>query len=146
MPDTLFSTIEITGRSAGLSFDEAFADACSQIPDCDVVDARTRVKVLEIGGNFGGFAGVRELYVRIQALIDQSGDRLIEFLTELAIDPVRVDALLKDPDGVMQAAGLSESDIELIKSRDAARIRKELEARGVADAGLGMSLGLLNVR
>ena len=59
-----------TGRSASLSFDEAFADALAQLPPSPVADGQTRVKVTEIGGLFGGIAGFHELFVKIRAQID----------------------------------------------------------------------------
>ncbi|MGI9510169.1 MAG: hypothetical protein ACR2QJ_12575 [Geminicoccaceae bacterium] len=62
--------IPATGRSAALSFDEAFADALAQLPTSPVSDGQTRVKVTEIGGLFGGIAGFHELFVKIRADID----------------------------------------------------------------------------
>lgn len=62
--------IPATGRSAALSFDQAFADALAQLPPSPVADGQTRVKVTEIGGLFGGIAGFHELFVKIRAEID----------------------------------------------------------------------------
>ena len=62
--------VPATGRSAALSFDEAFADALAQLPPSPVADGQTRVKVTEIGGLFGGIAGFHELFVKIRADID----------------------------------------------------------------------------
>ncbi|MEM7042053.1 MAG: hypothetical protein AAF543_04500 [Pseudomonadota bacterium] len=62
--------VPATGRSAALSFDEAFADALAQLPPSPVADGQTRVKVTEIGGLFGGIAGFHELFVKIRAQID----------------------------------------------------------------------------
>lgn len=62
--------VPATGRSATLSFDEAFADALAQLPASTVSDGQTRVKVTEIGGLFGGIAGFHELFVKIRADID----------------------------------------------------------------------------
>lgn len=64
------SGVPATGRSAALSFDEAFADALAQLPASPVSDGLTRVKVTEVGGLFGGVAGFRELFVKIRAEID----------------------------------------------------------------------------
>ena len=62
--------LPVTGRSASLSFDEAFADALAQLPASPAADGQTRVKVTEIGGLFGGLAGFHELFVKIRAEID----------------------------------------------------------------------------
>ncbi len=62
--------IPATGRSASLSFDEAFADALAQLPASPAADGQTRVKVTEIGGLFGGIAGFHELFVKVRADID----------------------------------------------------------------------------
>ena len=62
--------IPATGRSAALSFDEAFADAVRQLPRSPVTDGQTRIKVTEVGGLFGGVAGFHELFVKIRAEID----------------------------------------------------------------------------
>lgn len=58
---------EATGLSRNLSFDEAFANAVANLPPCDALppDALARIEVLEIGGLFGGFAGFRDLFVRV---------------------------------------------------------------------------------
>lgn len=58
---------EATGFSRNLSFDEAFANAVASLPAIEppVADALSRVQVLEVGGLFGGFAGFRDLFVRI---------------------------------------------------------------------------------
>lgn len=62
--------VAVTGRSARLCFDEAFADALTQLPSSPVIDGMTRVKVTEIGGLFGGIAGFHEMFVKIRADID----------------------------------------------------------------------------
>ena len=56
-----------TGFSRSLSFDEAFAAALASLPPVEppFPDALTRIRVLEVGGLFGGFAGFRDLFVRI---------------------------------------------------------------------------------
>jgi hypothetical protein len=56
-----------TGFSRNLSFDEAFANALKSLPPMEppFPDALTRIRVLEIGALFGGFAGFRDLFVRI---------------------------------------------------------------------------------
>lgn len=59
-----------TGRSTNLNFDEAFADAVSQLPSTGVADGLTRVTVVEVGGLFGGIAGFHEMFVKISADID----------------------------------------------------------------------------
>lgn len=64
------SGISATGRSTALSFDEAFADAVSQLPASPVADGLTRVVVTEISGMFGGIAGFHELAVTVDATID----------------------------------------------------------------------------
>ncbi len=63
---------EATGISRNLSFDEAFADALSQLPPPTTQhpDQLTSVVVVETGGLFGGFAGFHHLYVRIQGSSD----------------------------------------------------------------------------
>ena len=68
--DDIGSSVPATGRSKTLSFDEAFADALDQVPPSPVDDGMTRVKVTEIGGLFGGAAGFRELFVKIQADVE----------------------------------------------------------------------------
>lgn len=54
------------GYSDNLSFQEAFAHAVAQIPMPRMVDAFLRVKVEEIGGEFGGIAGLHHLYVKVR--------------------------------------------------------------------------------
>jgi hypothetical protein len=58
---------EATGFSKQLSFDEAFADAIAQLPPIEPErpDALATVRVVEIGGLFGGIAGFHDLYVRV---------------------------------------------------------------------------------
>jgi hypothetical protein len=60
---------EATGMSSRLSFDEAFADALANLPHTPPShpDQLTSVKVTEIGGLFGGFAGFHHLYVKVQS-------------------------------------------------------------------------------
>jgi hypothetical protein len=55
-----------TGYSPSLSFDEAFSDALAGLTGGDdTPDALLQVRVEEIGGMFGGFAGFHHLYVRL---------------------------------------------------------------------------------
>ena len=48
---------------------------------------------------------------------------LIDFLTNLANDPSTMNKFRQDPDATMQAAGLSQQDQAVIKSKDPAQIR-----------------------
>ena len=63
---------EATGHSRKLSFDEAFAAAIAQLPTLEPnhPDALETVRVVEIGGLFGGMAGLRDLYVRVRRTRD----------------------------------------------------------------------------
>jgi hypothetical protein len=63
---------EATGMSPRLSFDEAFADAVSKLPESFPThpDALTSVDVVHIGGLFGGIAGFHHLVVRIRSVSD----------------------------------------------------------------------------
>jgi hypothetical protein len=63
---------EATGFSKNLSFDEAFANAIDNLPPLQSpgADALERVRVLEIGGLFGGIAGFRDLFVRVGRTVD----------------------------------------------------------------------------
>jgi hypothetical protein len=54
------------GYSNRLSFQEAFANAVAQIPMTRRADAFLRVRVEEVGGEFGGIAGFHRLYVKIR--------------------------------------------------------------------------------
>ena len=56
-----------TGFSGSLGFDEAFAGALDSLPPVEppFPDALTRIRVLEVGGLFGGFPGFHDLFVRI---------------------------------------------------------------------------------
>jgi hypothetical protein len=63
-------TMQVIGRSKNLSFDEAFQDALKQVADSDKPDGMKRLKVLEIGGRFGGIAGFHELYLQVEATVD----------------------------------------------------------------------------
>jgi hypothetical protein len=58
---------EATGFSRNLSFEEAFANARANLPPLTttVADALETIRVVEIGGLFGGFAGFNDLFVRI---------------------------------------------------------------------------------
>lgn len=58
---------EATGFSKKLSFDEAFADAIAKLPATEPQhpDLLQTVRVVEIGGLFGGIAGFHDLYVRV---------------------------------------------------------------------------------
>ena len=58
---------EATGFSKKLSFDEAFADALAKLPTIEPEhpDTLETVRVVEIGGLFGGIAGFHDLYVRV---------------------------------------------------------------------------------
>jgi hypothetical protein len=60
---------EATGMSSRLRFDEAFADALANLPYSPPShpDQLTSVKVTEIGGLFGGFAGFHHLYVKVES-------------------------------------------------------------------------------
>ncbi|WP_142392556.1 hypothetical protein [Mycobacterium sp. 3519A] len=60
---------EATGTSSRLSFDEAFADALANLPvhEPSHPDELTSVKVTEVGALFGGIAGFRHLYVKVQS-------------------------------------------------------------------------------
>ena len=61
-------TDEATGLSQRLSFDEAFQDALRRLPPIKEPhpDQLEEVQVLEVGGQFGGFAGFRHLFVKIR--------------------------------------------------------------------------------
>jgi hypothetical protein len=61
-----------TGYSRNLSFDEAFADAVANLPPLEPAhpDTLETVRVIEIGGLFGGVAGCRQLYVRVRRTHD----------------------------------------------------------------------------
>jgi hypothetical protein len=54
------------GYSDRLSFQEAFANAVAQIPMPRSADAFLRVRVEDIGGEFGGIAGFHHLYVKVR--------------------------------------------------------------------------------
>jgi hypothetical protein len=56
----------VIGYSDHLSFQEAFAHAVAQIPMPSGPDALLRVRVEEIGGEFGGIAGFHHLYVKVR--------------------------------------------------------------------------------
>lgn len=60
---------QATGFSKSLSFDEAFADALAKLgppqPRPGTADVLFTVKVVEIGGLFGGIAGFNDLFVRV---------------------------------------------------------------------------------
>ncbi|MFB2919720.1 hypothetical protein [Aerosakkonema funiforme] len=49
-------------------------------------------------------------------------DKLFYFLTDLATNPRQQQAFAKDPDSVMDAAGLSEWERALVKNRNSAQI------------------------
>ena len=71
-----------TGYSASLSFDEAFRDALAGFaPDDGMPDQLLHVRVDEVGGMFGGFAGFHHLYVRLHAPTEGGGG---EPITEVA--------------------------------------------------------------
>ena len=59
--------VQATGFSRNLSFDEAFSNALQGLPPAEppFPDALIRIRVLEVGALFGGFAGFRDLFVRI---------------------------------------------------------------------------------
>ncbi len=59
---------EAIGRSARLSFDEAFADALDNLPPASPShpDQLEQVQVVEIGALFGGIAGFRHLFVKVR--------------------------------------------------------------------------------
>ncbi|MEH1814230.1 MAG: hypothetical protein V7K26_31660 [Nostoc sp.] len=48
--------------------------------------------------------------------------QLLDFLTDLAIDPKKQQAFEKEPDALMAAARLSESERSTIKSRNSSQI------------------------
>jgi hypothetical protein len=48
--------------------------------------------------------------------------KLLDFLTELAINPRKQEAFIKSPDVVMKAASLSASDKIALKSRDKTQV------------------------
>ena len=56
-----------TGYSRAMRFDEAFANAVAGLPPLrpDHPDTLETVRVIEIGGLFGGIAGLNQLYVRV---------------------------------------------------------------------------------
>ncbi|NIH69014.1 hypothetical protein [Modestobacter marinus] len=56
------------GSSAGMSFDEAFADAVANLPPFEppFPDAMDRVDVVDTGALFGGIAGLHHLFVRVR--------------------------------------------------------------------------------
>lgn len=60
---------EAVGTSGNLKFDEAFADALANLEDTDprFPDQLTTVRVLEVGGWFGGIAGFHHLYVKVSS-------------------------------------------------------------------------------
>lgn len=59
---------EAVGRSARLSFDEAFADALDNLPPVTPShpDQLEQVEVVDIGALFGGIAGFRHLFVKVR--------------------------------------------------------------------------------
>lgn len=59
---------EATGRSRNLSFDEAFANAIKNLPPRTPShpDEMDVVTVIEIRGEFGGFAGLHDLVVKVR--------------------------------------------------------------------------------
>ncbi len=67
---------QATGFSKNLSFDEAFADALAKLgpPQArpGTADVLFTVKVVEIGGLFGGIAGFNDLFVRVCRTSDAS--------------------------------------------------------------------------
>jgi hypothetical protein len=58
---------EATGFSKDLSFDKAFADALSKLPEIAPThpDTMETVRVAEMGAFFGGIAGFRDVWVRV---------------------------------------------------------------------------------
>jgi hypothetical protein len=60
--------VEAVGSSAGLSFDEAFADAVANLPPFEppFPDALDRVVVADTAALFGGIAGLHHLFVRVR--------------------------------------------------------------------------------
>ncbi len=58
---------EATGFSKKLSFEEAFANARTNLPPArsPVADSLEHIEVLEIGALFGGIAGFHDMFVRI---------------------------------------------------------------------------------
>jgi len=64
-------------------------------------------------------------------------DKLIEFLTELAVDAEMQEAYKQEPRKLMESKGLQEEDILLLLSKDTDAIRKRL--------GEDYSIGVLDI-
>jgi hypothetical protein len=64
--------VEAIGLSKNLSYDEAFADALKNLPPSKNPhpDQRLDVTVIESTGQFGGFAGLHQLAVKIRGTYD----------------------------------------------------------------------------
>ncbi len=58
--------------------------------------------------------------------------KLIDFLTELAVDPQKLSEFMLYPDKSMQSAELEESDREILKSGDVNRIHAKLMGKEIA--------------
>ncbi len=73
-----------TGYSSNLSFDEAFAEAVKILTSegDPRPDELLHVRVDEVGGFFGGFAGFRELYVRLVTVAPGSNGPIEEIAPE----------------------------------------------------------------
>jgi hypothetical protein len=54
---------------------------------------------------------------------DVVAEPLIRFLIDVSEDPVRLAAYRSDPEGQMQAAGLSEEERAALRTADSARVR-----------------------
>ena len=74
---------EATGYSPNLSFDEAFAEAVKILTaEPAHPDELLHVRVDEVGGLFGGFAGFHELYVRVTTVSRTGGGPIEEIAPE----------------------------------------------------------------
>ncbi|HET6894591.1 MAG TPA: hypothetical protein VFH72_04325 [Candidatus Baltobacteraceae bacterium] len=57
-----------TGYSPSLNFEEALRDAVSQLPPTHNPDELTSVRIIGMGAEFGGFAGLQRLWVTVSRL------------------------------------------------------------------------------
>jgi hypothetical protein len=70
----------------------------------------------------------------MEATVAATSPALKSYLLSLSKDPAKVQALRKNPQAELQAAGLSAADQEVIKSADPGRIRAAISG-GQALAG-----------
>lgn len=75
-------------------------------------------------------------------MMDQ--ERLANFLLEVSKDPERLAAIRADPDGRLAEAGLSQDQIDTLKSNDPERIRAALTPVGET-AGTGPNIQIMLV-